>query len=324
MTLTLGVVMDPIGSIHFYKDSTLAMLMAAQARGYALHYMEMADLALRNGQAVARTRPLRVMADPQCWFELGEPREQRLGDLDVILMRKDPPFDTEYIYATYILEQAERDGAWVINRPASLRDANEKIFATRFPDLMPPSLVTRDATAIRSFVAEYGTAVIKPLGGMGGASVFKLTDGDENTGVIIETLTGRGKHYVMVQRFLAAITQGDKRILVIDGEPIPYALARVPAAGEFRGNLAAGGKGVGVPLSERDRAICARVAPLLRDMGLVFVGLDVIGDYLTEVNVTSPTCIRELDAQFGLDIGGQLMDAIERGLAARHDDKEKA
>ncbi|MGE0080489.1 MAG: glutathione synthase, partial [Thiohalomonadaceae bacterium] len=303
MTLALGVVMDPIGSVKFHKDSTLAMLLSAQARGFELHYMEMADLALRDGVAMGRPRPLRVMADPGHWFELGEPRERPLGELDVILMRKDPPFDMEYIYATYILEQAERDGAWVINRPASLRDANEKVFATRFPDLMPPSLVTRDAADIRRFAAEHGTAVIKPLGGMGGASVFKLADGDENAGVIIETLTGRGAHYVMVQRFVPEITRGDKRILLIDGEPVPYALARVPAAGEFRGNLAAGGSGTGVPLSDRDRAICARVAPLLRDMGLVFVGLDVIGDYLTEINVTSPTCIRELDAQFGLDIG---------------------
>ncbi|MFA5529400.1 MAG: glutathione synthase [Thiohalomonadaceae bacterium] len=324
MTRALGVVMDPIGAIKFHKDSTLAMLLSAQARGYELHYMEMSDLALRDGVALARMRPLRVMENAQHWFELGEPREGRLGELDVILMRKDPPFDMEYIYATYILEQAERDGAWVINRPASLRDANEKVFTTRFPDLMPPSLVTRDADDIRRFVAEHATAVIKPLGGMGGASVFKLVAGDENAGVIIETLTGRGAHYVMVQRFVPEITQGDKRILVIDGEPVPFALARIPAAGEFRGNLAAGGRGAGVPLTARDRAICARVAPVLRELGLVFVGLDVIGDYLTEVNVTSPTCIRELDAQFGLDIGGQLMDAIERGLAARRGGQEKA
>jgi glutathione synthase len=317
MTASLGIVMDPIGAIKFHKDSTLAMLLAAQARGWDLHYFELADLGLRDGTAMGRSRPLKVMADEHCWYALGEAHDQPLGELDVILMRKDPPFDMEYVYSSYILEQAERDGSWVINRPSSLRDANEKVFATRFPDLMPPSLVTRRAEDIRGFLATHREAVIKPLGGMGGASVFMLRADDTNAGVIIETLTGRGEHYVMVQRFVPEISQGDKRILLIDGEPVPYALARIPASGEFRGNLAAGGHGVGVPLTDRDRAICARVAPTLRDMGLLFVGLDVIGDYLTEVNVTSPTCIRELDAQFGLDIGGQLMDAIEKGLIAR-------
>lgn len=317
MTLSLGVVMDPIGAIKFHKDSTLAMLFAAQSRGFELHYMELPDLSLRDGTAMGRTRPLKVMRDERQWFELGEAQERRLGEIDVLLMRKDPPFDMEFVYATYILEQAERDGAWVVNRPASLRDANEKVFATRFPELMPPSLVTRHGEDIRQFVTEHRTAVIKPLGGMGGASVFKLAADDQNTGVIIETLTGRGEHYVMVQRFVPEIAQGDKRILVIDGEPVPYALARIPAAGEFRGNLAAGGSGSGVALTEHDRAICARVAPILREMGLVFVGLDVIGEYLTEINVTSPTCIRELDTQFKLDIGGQLMAVIESGLAAR-------
>ncbi|MCK9529288.1 MAG: glutathione synthase [Gammaproteobacteria bacterium] len=317
MTLALGIVMDPIGTIKFHKDSTLAMLQAAQARGWQLHYFEMADLAIRDGVAWGRAQPLRVMDDAEHWFELGEPHEGRLGDLDVILMRKDPPFDMEYVYATYILEQAERDGAWVINRPSSLRDANEKVFATRFPDLMPPSLVSRRAEDIRAFLTSHPQAVIKPLGGMGGASVFLLRADDPNAGVIIETLTDGDARYVMVQRFVPEIGQGDKRILLIDGEPVPYALARIPRSGEFRGNLAAGGRGVGVPLSERDRLICARVAPVLRELGLLFVGLDVIGDYLTEINVTSPTCIRELDAQFGLDIAGQLMDAIEGGLAAR-------
>jgi glutathione synthase len=314
---TLGVVMDPIGDIHYKKDSTLAMLLAAQARGWHLHYFEPADLFLRDGVAYGRSRPLRVFADPEGWFELGDATDIPLGELDVILMRKDPPFDMEYIYATYLLELAETAGALVVNRTQSLRDANEKLFAAWFPQCMPPTLVTRDMGRMRAFVAEQGEVVLKPLGGMGGASIFVTRQGDPNTSVIIETLTDHGQRYTMAQRYLPEIAQGDKRILLIDGEPVPYALARIPAEGELRGNLAAGGSGVGVPLSERDRWICAQVAPRLREMGLLFVGLDVIGDYLTEINVTSPTCIRELDAQFGLDIAGQLMDAIAVKLAMR-------
>ena len=314
---TLGVVMDPIGDIHYKKDSTLAMLLAAQARGWHLHYFEPADLFLRDGVAYGRSRPLRVFADPEGWFELGDATDIPLGELDVILMRKDPPFDMEYIYATYLLELAETAGALVVNRTQSLRDANEKLFAAWFPQCMPPTLVTRDMERMRAFVAEQGEVVLKPLGGMGGASIFVTRQGDPNTSVIIETLTDHGQRYTMAQRYLPEIAQGDKRILLIDGEPVPYALARIPAEGELRGNLAAGGSGVGVPLSERDRWICAQVAPRLREMGLLFVGLDVIGDYLTEINVTSPTCIRELDAQFGLDIAGQLMDAIAVKLAMR-------
>jgi len=314
---TLGVVMDPIGDIHYKKDSTLAMLLAAQARGWHLHYFEPADLFLRDGVAYGRSRPLRVFADPEGWFELGDATDIPLGELDVILMRKDPPFDMEYIYATYLLELAETAGALVVNRTQSLRDANEKLFAAWFPQCMPPTLVTRDMERMRAFVAEQGEVVLKPLGGMGGASIFVTRQGDPNTSVIIETLTDHGQRYTMAQRYLPEIAQGDKRILLIDGEPVPYALARIPAEGELRGNLAAGGSGVGVPLSERDRWICAQVAPRLREMGLLFVGLDVIGDSLTEINVTSPTCIRELDAQFGLDIAGQLMDAIAVKLAMR-------
>ncbi|WP_232023943.1 glutathione synthase [Sulfurivermis fontis] len=315
---TLGVVMDPIGAIHYKKDSTLAMLLAAQSRGWQLRYFELADLYLRDGTAYGRSRPLRVYADPQGWFELGEAEDMPLGELDVILMRKDPPFDMEYIYATYLLEQAEAAGALVVNRAQSLRDANEKLFAAWFPQCTPPTLVTRDMQRLRAFVAEQGEAVLKPLGGMGGASIFVTRQGDPNASVIIETLTDHGQRYTMAQRYLPEISAGDKRILLIDGEPVPYALARIPAAGELRGNLAAGGSGVGVPLSQRDRWICAQVAPRLREQGLLFVGLDVIGDYLTEINVTSPTCIRELDAQFGLDIAGQLMEAIAVKLVARH------
>ncbi len=314
---TLGVVMDPIGSIKYHKDSTLAMLLAAQARGWQLRYLEMQDLHLRDGVAYGNARPLQVFADQRRWFELGDELEMPLGELDVLLMRKDPPFDMEYIYATYLLEQAEATGCLVVNKAQSLRDANEKLFTAWFPQCTPPTLVTSDKQRIRRFLAEQGEIIVKPLGGMGGASVFHIRDGDLNTNVIIETLTDNGARYAMAQRFLPEIAQGDKRILLIDGEPVPYALARIPTQGELRGNLAAGGSGVGVPLTERDRWICAQVAPILRAKGLLFVGLDVIGDHLTEINVTSPTCIRELDKQFGLDIAGQLMDAIADRLATR-------
>ncbi len=314
MTIRLGVVMDPIGAIAFKKDSTLAMLLAAQARGWELLYMELADLSLHDGEAFGRMHPLQVAADPHRWYQLGAASRQPLGSLDVILMRKDPPFDMEYVYATYLLERAEQAGTLVVNRARSLRDANEKLFTAEFPQCTPPTLVSRDPAELRTFHAAQGSTIFKPLGAMGGASIFKVEAGDPNLNVVIETLTANGNRYAMAQRYLPAISEGDKRILLIDGEPVPYALARIPAAGEFRGNLAAGGHGVGVELSARDRWICAQVAPRLQEMGLLFVGLDVIGDYLTEINVTSPTCIRELDAQFGLDIGGQLMAAIQAKL----------
>ncbi len=308
--LTVGVVMDPIATIKYHKDSTLAMLLAAQARGWQLRYLEMQELFLRDGIAYGRCHPLRVHADEHHWYDLEAAEELPLGELDVILMRKDPPFDMEYIYATYLLEQAEAAGALVVNRPQSLRDANEKLFTAWFPQCTPPTLVSRDKEQLRAFLDEQGEIILKPLGGMGGASVFHTHRGDRNTSVIIETLTEQGTRYAMAQRFLPDIAQGDKRILLIDGEPVPYALARIPAQGELRGNLAAGGTGVGVPLTERDRWICGQVAPLLQARGLLFVGLDVIGDYLTEINVTSPTCIRELDQQFGLNIADQLMERI--------------
>ncbi|MCW8919017.1 MAG: glutathione synthase [Gammaproteobacteria bacterium] len=315
MAITLGVVMDPIGDITFHKDSTLAMLQAAQRRGWALRYMEMADLYCRDGMAMARMAPLQVMDDAQCWYRLGQAEEGPLHQLDVILMRKDPPFDMEYIYATYLLELAERRGSLVVNRPASLRDANEKVFTAHFPQCTAPTLISRRQQQLRAFVHEYQEVILKPLEGMGGASIFKVSASDPNTSVILETLTAHGSRYAMAQRFIPEISAGDKRILLIDGEPVPYALARVPARGELRGNLAAGGSGVGVELSARDRWICEQVAPTLREMGLIFVGLDVIGDFLTEINVTSPTCIRELDQIYGLDIAAQLMDAIERRLS---------
>lgn len=310
----LGVLMDPIANIKRHKDSSFAMLLEGQRRGWPLWYMELPDLFLRAGRTWARMRPLRVLDDPDHWFELGESRTVPLDDLDVVLMRKDPPFDMEYVYATYLLEQAEARGTLVVNRPRALRDANEKLYTAWFSDWTPPTLVSRNAVDFKGFLAEHGDVILKPLGGMGGTSIFRIAAGDPNTNVIIETLTDHGSQYAMAQRFIPEIRDGDKRILVIDGEPVPYVLARVPAAGETRGNLAAGGSGHGQPISGRDREIANAVAPRLREAGILFAGLDVIGDWLTEVNVTSPTCIRELDAQFGLNIAGILFDAIERKL----------
>ena len=310
MTIRLGVVMDPIASITIKKDTTFALLLAAQVRGWVIHYFEQRDLYMQDGQAYGRTRLLKVKDDHRNWFTLHEEQELPLAALDVILMRKDPPFDMEYIYTTYLLEQAETAGVIVVNRPQSLRDANEKLFALCFPQCCPPTLVSREPSRIKAFLREHQDIIVKPLDGMGGAGVFRLGPGDPNVSVVLETLMGQGQRLIMAQRYLPEVSAGDKRILLIDGEPIPYALARIPAAGETRANLAAGGRGVGVELSERDRWICAQVGPRLKTMGLLFVGLDVIGNYLTEVNVTSPTCVRELDAQFKLDIGGDMMAVI--------------
>jgi len=317
MSIRLGIVMDPIAHIAFKKDSSLAMLLSAQARGWALHYMEPQDLYQRDGQARARMRPLRVFEDPARWFALEEENDAPLTDLDVVLMRKDPPFNSEYVYATYLLELAEKAGTLVVNRPQSLRDCNEKFFATQFPQLMPPTLVSRRADILRDFAAEHGDVILKPLDEMGGASVFRHRQGDPNLSVILEVLTEHGTRQIMAQRYLPAIKDGDKRILMIDGEPVPYCLARIPALGETRGNLAAGGRGVAQPLSERDREIASLVGPELRRRGLLFVGLDVIGEHLTEINVTSPTCIREIDNAYDTRIGERLMEAIERKLADR-------
>lgn len=314
MTLKVGIVMDPIESITYKKDTSLALLWAAQRKGWELHYMEQRHLYLRDGQVMAEMAPLRVAMDPAGWFERDEPVNRPLADLDVVLMRKDPPFNNEFIYTTHLLALAEREGVLIVNRTQALRDFNEKLFATHFPQCCPPVLVTRDAALLRAFHAEHGDVILKPLDGMGGASIFRVQENGLNLGVIIETLTDQGRQTIMAQKYIPEITQGDKRILMIDGEPVPYALARIPSAGETRGNLAAGGRGEGQPLTERDRWICAQVGPTLREKGLLFVGLDVIGDYLTEINVTSPTCLRELDQQFGLDIGMQLMDAIEQRL----------
>lgn len=309
--------MDPIETIKPAKDTSLAMLIAAQARGWELLYMEQGDLYLHAGEARARVRKLSVWDAPAGWFQLSEEHDEALGQLDVILMRKDPPVDSEFIYSTYILERAEAAGALVINRPQALRDANEKAFTAWFPECCPPTLMSRSMVRLRDFLTEHGKIVVKPLDGMGGASVFVLDQQDPNISVVLETLTRRGKRLTVAQQYLPEITSGDKRILLIDGEPVPYALARVPAPGESRGNLAAGGQGIGVPLTERDRWICAQVAPTLREKGLLFVGLDVIGDYLTEINVTSPTCVRELDKLYGLDIAGQFLDLVAHTLRER-------
>ena len=317
MSIRLGIVMDPIERISYKKDSSLAMLLAAQARGWSLFYMEQQDLYQDAGQARARMKPLKVFADPAHWFELEAEVDSGLDDLDVILMRKDPPFDMEFVYATYLLEQAERAGVLVVNKPQSLRDCNEKLFATQFPHCTPPTLVSRRADILRAFAAEHGDVIYKPLDGMGGASIFRHRPEDPNLSVILETLTNHGQNQIMAQAYLPAIKDGDKRILMVDGEPVPYCLARIPAAGETRGNLAAGGRGEARPLTERDRWIAAEVGPILREKGLLFVGLDVIGDHLTEINVTSPTCIREIDNAYGTDIGGMLMDAIGKKLQAR-------
>lgn len=317
MSIRLGIVMDPIQSIHYKKDSSLAMLLAAQKRGWTLFYMEPQDLFLANGQAMGSIRPLQVFADPQRWFELGDASQQSLASLDVILMRKDPPFDNEFLYATHILEAAEREGALIVNRPASLRDCNEKLFATQFPQCTPENIVTRRSDILRSFAKQHRDVILKPLDGMGGSQIFRIREEDPNLSVIIETLTDYGRQQIMAQRYLPEIVDGDKRILMIDGEPLDYCLARIPQQGETRGNLAAGGRGEARPLTERDRWIANQVGPSLKARGLLFVGLDVIGDYLTEINVTSPTCIREIDAAYNTDIGGQLMEAIDRLLKAR-------
>ena len=311
MTVQLGAVLDPMAESTVKKDSTLAMLLAAQARGWSLEYMELNDLFFRDGICYGRMRPLVVRDDRQDWFDLGESETRPLSQLDVVLMRKDPPFDMEYIYATYLLERAEQTGVLVVNKPQSLRDANEKMYTAWFPQCCPPTLVTRELSRLYEFLNVEKQIIVKPLDGMGGASIFRINEGESNTNVIFETMTRHQRRFIMAQRFLPEIRDGDKRVLLINGEPLPYALARVPAEGDSRGNLAAGATGVGVELGERERWIAAQIGPAVRDKGLLFVGLDVIGDHVTEINVTSPTCIRELDAIYGLDIGAQLMDAIE-------------
>jgi glutathione synthase len=313
--IRLAVVMDPIAGINYAKDSTLAMLLAAQTRGFELHYLEQQDLFVRDGSAMGHTRPLTVKADPASWFTLGERTVQPLGGFDCILMRKDPPFDMEFIYSTYILDRAEAQGALVVNRPQGLRDINEKMYTAWFPQCCPPTLITRSMSDMDAFLREHGKIVCKPLDGMGGRSIFVTDQHDKNSRVIFETLSANGSRYALVQRYLPEIVDtGDSRVLLVDGQAVPYALARIPDAGDNRGNLAAGAHGIGRPLNDRDRWLAAQIGPTLAARGMLFVGLDVIGDQVTEINVTSPTGIRELDKQFNLAIGDLLVQAIQRRL----------
>ena len=316
----LAVLMDPIGSINPAKDSTLAMMLAAQERGAELSCFEQRDLWVRDGRAMARLRPVTVRDDLRDWYSLGEAVVTRLADVDAVLMRKDPPFDTEYVYTTYLLERAEVDGTLVVNRPQGLRDMNEKVYTAWFPECCAPTLITRDMRDMAAFMAEHGRVVCKPLYGMGGKSIFVLDAGDKNANVVFEVLTEHGQRYAIVQRYIPDIVQtGDARILLIDGEPVEYALARIPPAGDNRGNLAAGARGIGRPLDERDRWLCSQIGPVMRERGMMFVGLDVIGGFVTEINVTSPTGIRELQKQFKIDIAGKLVDAVLRRLGRNRD-----
>ncbi len=314
--ISVAVIMDPIAKIKPAKDTTLAMMLAAQRRGWRLLYAEQNDLWLDDGVAYARLRDVTVRDDLKDWFELGESRSVKLGDVDVVLMRKDPPFDMEYIYTTYILERAQEQGALVVNRPQGLRDMNEKVFTAWFPQCCAPTLITREMNDMHTFLREHLRIVCKPLHGMGGRSIFVVDRGDKNANVVFETLTEYGTRYAIVQKYIPDIVAtGDSRVLVIDGEPAPYALARIPSESDNRGNLAAGARGEGRELTERDRWLVSEIGPTLRERGMLFVGLDVIGGYVTEINVTSPTGVRELDKQFGIDIAGLLMDAIGRRLA---------
>ncbi|MEW6993154.1 glutathione synthase [Colwelliaceae bacterium MEBiC 14330] len=312
--IKLGVVMDPISQVKVVKDSSMAMMLEAQQRGYQIYYMEMKDLYLEQGQCRATTQKVKVFDDSEHWYELSDTQDIAVSELDAVLMRKDPPFDTEFIYATYMLERAEVEGTLIVNKPQSLRDCNEKLFTAWFSELTPKTLVTRSSEKIREFHQAEKDVIIKPLDGMGGASIFRIKEQDANVGVIIETLTNHGQQYAMVQEYMPEIIDGDKRILIVNGEPMPYCLARIPASGETRGNLAAGGRGVAQPLSVSDKAIADAIAPELKKRGLYFVGLDVIGDKVTEINVTSPTCIREIEAAYPINISGKLMDAIEDNI----------
>lgn len=315
MTIKLGIISDPIAGFNIKKDTGFAMMLEAQKRGYEIHYMEMNDLFLRGGQSFATSSVATVFDNTEKWYELEDKQTIALADLDVILMRKDPPFDTEYIYATYLLERAEQAGTLVINKPQSLRDANEKLFTAWFSEHTPDTLVTREQSHIRAFLEEHKDIILKPLDGMGGASIFRVKQDDPNIGVICETLTAHGSQYAMAQNYIPAIKDGDKRVLVVNGEVIPYCLARIPQGGETRGNLAAGGRGEARPITDVERKIAEAVAPTLIEKGLIFVGLDIIGDKLTEVNVTAPTCVKEIEAAFDISITGKLFDAIEQKVA---------
>jgi len=308
--------MDPIESIKPWKDSSFAMMLEAQSRGWEIFYMRINDIYMDSSISYARYQSITLTDDNDHWYDVIDSGRCRLDSFDAVLMRKDPPFDLEYIYCTYLLEQAEEAGVLVVNKPASLRDCNEKLFTRSFPQCCVETRVSRDADLLVEFIDQHRDCIVKPLDGMGGQSIFRVKTGDNNTNVILETLTRLGTSQTMVQRYIPEIIEGDKRILLIDGEPVAYALARLPAAGENRGNIAAGASTRGQPLSERDRWLCQQVGPELRRRGLLFVGIDVIGDYITEINVTSPTCIRELDREFSLNISADLFNCIERHLAA--------
>ncbi|HIP94787.1 MAG TPA: glutathione synthase [Leucothrix sp.] len=314
--ISIGVIMDPINLINIKKDSSFAMMLEAQRRGHTLYYMLQSDMFVKNGIVYAKMYSLSIFDNADKWYELDDELERPLHELSTILMRKDPPFDMEYIYSTYLLELAEKKGCLIVNRPASIRSANEKLFTAWFPECSPETLVTKDMERIKAFHEELKHIVVKPLDGMGGSMIFQIREGDTNKNVIIEAITQNGTQTIMAQRFLPEYKAGDKRILLINGEPFPHGLARIPAEGEGRGNLAAGASYKGVDLTEREYEICRIVGPTLKEMGLMFVGLDVIGDYLTEINVTSPTCIRELDTIYSANIAGLLMDEIELTLRA--------
>jgi len=314
--IRLGVLMDDISSIKPNKDSSFAMMLEAQARGWEIQTFDSSDMYYSEGKVYAFSRRTRVQDSDTNWHKVEAFKEINLGSLDVVFMRKDPPFDMDYIYATYLLEQLESEGALVMNKPSSLRDANEKLFALNFPECIPPTLVSSKIDMLENFIDSLSTVVVKPLDGMGGIDIFKLSKGDKDINEILKRITKNQTRYIMAQKFLPEIKDGDKRILLINGKPVDYALARLPAEGSFKGNLAAGAKGVGQPLSDRDRYLCTQIAPVLIEKELIFVGLDVIGDYITEINVTSPTCIRELDKQFGINISSMLLDEVERRLAA--------
>lgn len=313
-TISVGVVMDPIENITPKKDSSLAMLLEAGKRGAEIHYMLQGDLKLMDGEAFAKSKILRVQDDLDHWFEIGSEQEINLGNLDVILMRKDPPFDMEYIYTSYILDRAEHAGALVVNRPQALRDMNEKAYTAWFSNCSPQTLITQSMQEMKVFLSKHNRVVVKPLDGMGGHSIFVVSQDDKNANVIFETLTNNGRLFAMIQAYIPEISDGDKRILLIDGEPIPYSLTRMPPADDNRGNLVVGATGTGRELSDKDLWICSQVGPLLKEHGVIFAGIDVIGDFLTEINITSPTGIRELDKIFDLNIAGDLFNTIEKKL----------
>lgn len=315
MSYSLLMVMDPIDQVNTVKDTSFGLLLESQRRGWNLYYCQQHDLYLEQGEVRANCQSLKVFNNPHKWFEADEPESKSLSSFQAVLMRKDPPFDMNYIYSTYLLELAQEQGTLVVNNPRSLRDCNEKLFTAWFPELTPPTLVTSKAHLLKRFIAEHKDVILKPLDGMGGASIFRVKQDDPNTSVIIETLTLSGKHLAMAQRFIPEIKQGDKRILVVNGEVIPYVLARIPQKGETRGNLAVGGSGVPMPISEQEKKLAETIAPELLKRGLYFVGLDVIGDYVTEINVTSPTCMRELEKEYDVNIAAKLFQALEQRLA---------